>query len=273
MFYISLPYFYQNKKFNDFFKNYIYNHKEQLIHYFSIEYCYGAFPWSTWNGGYNTNIGKAVLVPEMEHIFNSTENTIRIDWSNCFLKEEDFYDIHENAVLKLLSNTGGVCEISNIDLMNYIINYDKNIKFIISNNFQLLYPFSNNLIKIFSEQENIDFISIDNLSGLDIDNIDKSKIEIIIKNCKCENEIFLQCCKNEQINNYDFTKHSNFYNCPKAKHINYLQEILPYYKQGYTHFKIMPNITNLNDFNINIITSFIKPEYIGECLIEYYRMQ
>ncbi|MGN1342696.1 MAG: hypothetical protein ACI4VL_05750 [Bacilli bacterium] len=70
----------------------------------------------------------------MEMVFNTSENAIRIDWSNCFLNEEDFYDIHENATLKLLSNTGGACEISNLDLMNYINQFDKNIRFIISNN-------------------------------------------------------------------------------------------------------------------------------------------
>jgi hypothetical protein len=34
----------------------------------------------------------------MEHIFNSTENTMRIDWSNCFLKEEDFYEEGDETV-------------------------------------------------------------------------------------------------------------------------------------------------------------------------------
>ena len=52
---------------------------------------------------------------------------------------------------------------------------------------------------------------------------------------------------------------------------NYYSEILPLYKKGIKHFKITTATSNLNDFNINIIKSFIKPEFQGECIDEYYR--
>jgi hypothetical protein len=63
-----------------------------------------------------------------------------------------------------------------------------------------------------------------------------------------------------------------YLNCPcENKIVNYYQELIDFYKQGVKHFKITTNSSDLNTFNINIIKSFIKPEYWGECINEYYK--
>ena len=270
MFYISLPFFYQNYKFNNFFKHYVSRNKEKLVDNFSIEYFYGAFPWSYWSGGINPHSGKAVLLPEIEYIINTSAASIRLDQSNCFLTEKDYLDIHENVILNQLFNTGGVCEISDLNLMNYITQLNDNIKFIISNHSEIIQPFTDEIINIFINQDNIELISMNNI----LDSNQKNKIELVIGNCKCPKEKLCECIYQEQLNTYTFSGRSVLYKCPFHQNIkNYYDEIYPLYKQGYTHFKINPqsNYLDLNAFNQKIILSFIKPEYIGECLIEYDR--
>lgn len=276
MFYISLPYFYENKKFNDFFKDYIQDCPDAIIDKFSIEYCYGAFPWSLWNGGINNHKGEAVLMPEMESVFNTTNSAMRIDCSNYLLQPMDYFDIHENAILKLLSNTGGVCEISDLQLMDYVNNFDKNIRFIISNNAQLTHLFSEEILNAFAEQDNIEFITVNNIEAFNTANLNKKKIELSIGQClNCSHEQFLTCCQAENNSIYNFSGLSAFHNCAKAIPIsNYYLLLKPWYQKGFTHFKIMPPMNLLlEEFNQILITSFIKPEYIGECLIEYSRIK
>ena len=94
MFYISLPYFYENFKFNQFFKNYVENSikskSDKLVAKFNIEYAYGSFPWSYWNGGINNHQGAAVLVRDMQSITTQTLIPLRIDASTIYLKDTDF---------------------------------------------------------------------------------------------------------------------------------------------------------------------------------------
>lgn len=279
MFYISLPYFYENFKFNQFFKDYIENSikskSDKLVTKFNIEYAYGSFPWSYWNGGINNHQGAAVLVSDMQPIITQTLIPLRIDASNIYIKDTDYYDIHENSILRLVNGTNTIYEVSNIGLMEYIEKENLNNKFIISNSAQLFNEFNSEILNIFQEQDNIEFINIGhNLNYIDFSQIkDKNKIEISIGYCQnCSLETNLQCINNEQKNIYNFSSCSLFINCPfKYEPVNYYKDIEPYLKQGIKHFKITTSPKNLKDFNIHIIKSFVKPEYQGECIDEYYR--
>lgn len=278
MFYISLPYFYENSQFNQFFQNYIEDNRlrqqSKLIANFNIEYIYGAFPWSYWNGGINNHYGAAVFADNMNTIFTKTLTPIRVDMSNIFIKQYDYYDIHENTILKMANGTNTVYEISDLNLMEYISEYNLNNKFIISNNFQLIQNFNSDIINLMQDSEEIDLINIDyNTYNLLQNNINSNKLEISIgycQNCSFEKQLF--CSENEQKNIYNFSKQSCFINCPNEYKINnYYNIIKPYLKKGIKHFKIITGPNNLKDFNIKIIKSFVKPEYQGECINEYYR--
>lgn len=285
MFYISLPYFYKNYKFNQYFKNYIDNTRlystDKLIADFSIDYVYGSFPWSLWNGHINNHQGLAVLNEEMKNIISNSKSPLRIDASNIFLSQTDYYDVHENATLKLLNGINVAYEISNIDLMDYILTQNPYNKFIISNNIQFTtQPFNSQVINIFSEERNIDLINlgynpfVETNSIIDLTQIDnKNKLEVSIGHCQaCLHSKQLFCAKNEQKNIYLYSKHSSFLNCPYEYNVrNYYNEIKPYILQGIHHFKIVANPSKLEDFNLSIIRSFIKPEYQGECINGYYR--
>lgn len=283
MFYISLPYFYENYKFNSFFKKYIeqcrINKQDKLIADFEIEYAYGSFPWSYWNGGINNHRKFAVLANDMHNFFIQTNIPIRIDVSNIYINETDYYDIHENTILKIANGTNTVYEISDLNLMTYITEHNLNNKFIISNNAQLFHSFNIEILNVFQERSEIDFINIgykpfEQLNNIDFSQIkDKNKLEISIGYCQnCSLEKCLQCSNNEQKNIYNFSKRSFFINCPNEyKVLNYYDEIKPYLRQGIKHFKLITEPNNLTEFNINIIKSFIKPEYQGECINEYYK--
>ena len=279
MFYISLPYFYENYKFNNFFNNYVdnsnKNQKEfKLVDNFTVEYVYGAFPWSLWNGGVNSHVGKAVLSQEIEQIINAINTPIRFDASNILLKEEDYLDIHENAILKISNGSNNIYEISNFNLMDYISKMYLNNKFIISNNLQITTDLNEDLINTLINNDNIDLINLGYHLIYDISKINnKDKIECMIGYCyNCSNKQNLICNFQEQQNIYNFSGNSLFINCSSCnKNVDYYQQILPMYHKGIKHFKIMTSVSNLDDFNINIIKSFIKPEFQGECISEYYR--
>ncbi len=282
MFYISLPYFYKNYKFNQYFKKYIDNARlysmDKLIADFSIDYVYGSFPWSLWNGHINNHQGLAVLNEEMKNIISNSDTPLRIDASNIFLSQTDYYDVHENATLKLLNGVNVAYEISSIDLMDYILTQNPYNKFIISNNIQFTQPLNSQVINIFSKEHNIEFINLgynpfikDTIDLAQIDN--KNKLEVSIGHCQsCLSSKQLSCTQEEQKNIYLYSKHSAFLNCPYECNVrNYYNEIKPYVQQGIHHFKIVTNPSNLEDFNLSIIRSFIKPEYQGECINGYYR--
>lgn len=279
MFYISLPYFYENYKFNEYFKKYIKScytfNNDKLIAKFDIEYAYGSFPWSYWDGGINNHQGQAILNNDIKAIFAQTSIPLRIDASNINLTEYDYLDIHENTILNCANGTNTIYEISDVNLMEYISNHNLNNKFIISNNAQLIHLFNANIINTFQEQDMIDLINIgyktENINFSEI--INKNKLEMSIGICQnCSAEQYLACSQNEQKNIYNFSKQSLFFSCPSEyKPINYYEEIKSYLKQGIKHFKLITSPKNLQEFNINIIKSFVKPEYQGECIDGYYQ--
>ena len=247
MFYISLPFFYENYIFNNFFKNYIQSNKDKLIANFSIEYVYGAFPWSYWAGGTNPHTNKAVLVPEMEYVLNHIKSPLRLDCSNCFLNQNDFYDTHMNACLDIIKNTGAAIEISSIDLLKYIQEHDQYAKFIISNYSEIYNDYNEDIINCFITQPEIELLTLNNNNyKMSVIN-DLNKIEIIIGGCStCSHEQQLVCWTKEHNYIYDYSGMSSLYKCSKIPiNIDYYAQIksyLPHIK----HFKIMPHCDYLD---------------------------
>lgn len=271
MIYISLPNFYQNMKFYNFFKVYLINNKEKLVTNCVIDYCYGSFPWCYWNGGHNNHLGKAILSPEMNYIIDCSTNRIRLDCSNLCLKDKDFYDVHQNAALQVLFNTGGICEISNLSLQKYIQSKNPYMKFALSNNYWLVNNFTQTEFDKLYQDESIELINLDNTKSITL--LDRKKIELNINSCIfCDSSKKDQCILLEQKNIYNYSDNTSYLNCKNSKMIlNYWERIKPLYQEGFSHFKINFNGLSLEQFNSIIIQSFIKPEYIGECLLEYQK--
>ena len=264
MFYISLPFFYENQKFNNFFKKYIKNNPDKLIAPFDIDFVHGSFPWCYWNGSINNNKGKILLLSDLSNIIDSSLIPINIDLSNLFLKDKDFFDTYGTIISSMLYN----CEISNFNLLQFISQYiNINMVFSISNKIQFFNNFTIEDIEDIISQDFISFFITDNT---DIDFKNKNKIRISIDNCSlCKNK--QQCIINENISIYNFSQNIVFNNCNQCNNNNnnYYELILPFIQKGYQYFKIDAKNDNLNELNESIVKSFIKPEYIGDCFYEY----
>lgn len=269
--YISLPDFYWNKEFNNFFSVYVNLNKDKLKTDISIEYFYGSFPWSLWNGGYNSNSGAAVLYDEMQRIFSNLNRPVILDCSNINLTDNDLYDRHMNTILSLADNGSNMIEFSDFKVFDYITNLYSNYHFVLSRGAELFNDFDSDIINLILENDKINLINL----NLPIENIqNKNKIELMIGNCcqYCSNKQQLDCIYKEQCNQYNFSEYTNYVNCINSiPNFNYLDQIQHYNKMGYTHFKIMPqqDYTKLQYFNLTLIKNFIKEEYQIDCIKEY----
>lgn len=268
---ISLPLFYENYKFNNFFKQYSYEKNKTVID-FNIEYSYGSFPQSSWNGGPNIYHNNLVLYGEMERLRQKSFIPFRIDCSNCFLNDNDYYDRHQNVILDIYSDSGNIIDISNLKLLNHLQEKYLNLQYSFSNNAEILHQFNPDIINTIIEQDNCVLVTFNSANIInDIKN--KQKCELVIgKQCPCPVNTYLQCISIEQNNQLNFSKNSQFQSCAKTiKKIDYIKEIEN--NKIFSHFKIAPpkDIKQLYTFNQNLIFNFIKPEYWEECLNLYQK--
>lgn len=274
--FIGLPYFYENYKFNYYFTNLITEHPEKIKINCKIDFFYGAFPWSLWNGGVNSNQNNQVLYYDIIQSFNKIilDKPIVLDCSNIFLQEIDKFNIYQNIILKELNGSSVYLEISDLTLLNYIKEKYKYYKFIISDNINNIIPLENEKIlnNFLNNDDILKVILPNNFQFLNqIEH--KNKIILPIGQCyNCNN--FKECSIIEQKAQVNFSELSKFNSCSIYKFPNYLEEIQYYNNYGINHFKISPIKGNYNllEFNYNILKSFIKEEYIvdviEECLKE-----
>jgi hypothetical protein len=94
MIYLSLPLLHNNFNFNNAFQNFILKFPDKLAFPFQIESVYGAFPYSLWNGGINSNFGKDLLYRELNRYIDKENAVIRLDCSNIYLINTDLFDRH-----------------------------------------------------------------------------------------------------------------------------------------------------------------------------------
>lgn len=274
MIYISLPCFVQNLSFNNFFKDYVRDNKDKLKINFDIEYSYGSFPWSVWNGGYNSTNSKNILYQEMIELISYSNTAIRIDCSNTCLQKTDYYDRHQNIILDLIKDAGNTIDISDINLLKFLQEKDKHLQYIVSNNAEIYNVFNEDIINLFLDQTDCLLITLNNLNTIDLNKINHvNKCELIIGNgCSaCPVDKQLHCIKEEHEKQIMFSGKSNFYKCPFTNSdIDYIKEISNY--KQITHFKIAtpPDIYNLKSFNIHLIENFVKPEFQLECIKMFY---
>lgn len=276
MVYLNLPLLYDNFEFNRIFSKYVIENGYALKIPFQIESTYGSFPYCCWNGDLNSTYGNNILYPEIEKlILDYRESVIRLDFSNIFLNNNDFYNIHENTILKLLESNGTIIELSNLELFNYINSKYKGYDFVLSNNANLIHPLTEDIINIFMEQNEFILISLNHCDNLDLTKIkNKNKLEILINNecLNCSLETQLKCKLLEQNNQISFSSKSVHYQCPKKindyENKNHLiNEIDNYLKMGFSHFKIgYPQLNNIKQFNRYLIYNLIQEEYQNDCL-------
>jgi hypothetical protein len=153
MIYISLPLLCDNEIFNNTFLNYISIYPDTLKFPIYIESFYGAFPYSLWNGGNNSNYGTNFLYPEINSLITKNYAPIRIDFSNILLKDTDLYNIHENVILKAFESNGTLIDIGNLNVYNYIKEKYDNYQFILSSNANMIHAYNEDILNIFAQQD------------------------------------------------------------------------------------------------------------------------
>lgn len=274
MIYLSLPLLCNNSKFNQAFKQFTLYHQDKLLFPMYIDSVYGAFPYSLWNGGINSNSGKDFLYQNLDDFINESEIPIRLDCSNLLINNTDLYDRHQNIILKLLESQGNMIDIADLQLYNYIEEKYKNFNYTISNHANLIHPFTENIINGFLANDKIVLLTLSNINDLDLQLIKlKSKVELIVSNpCQyCSIEEQNNCISKEQYNQNMFSIKSIHEDCLQRTNIynsNLLNKEINYYtKMGIHHFKIAtPNQCLIEQFNQFLIFNLVKPEYCHFCL-------
>lgn len=279
MIYLSLPLLQDNFYFNNALQDFILKFSDKLIMPLQIESVYGAFPYSLWNGGKNSNYGKDLLYRELNDYISKEDSVIRLDCSNAYLNSTDLFDRHQNIILSLLESHGYIIDVADLSIYDYIEKNYKNFNYTLSNNANLIHPLNEELINGFLNNEKFLMVTLNNLNNIDLNKINKkSKIELLVNNTcyNCTN--YFQCVSQEQNNQINFSEKSIFENCSYQENFyntkSLINEINQYRLLGITHFKIaMPNIKNINQFNRYIISNLIKPEEIEFCIsyIESYK--
>lgn len=264
MIHLSLPYFYENAEFyehtNDILRENR-NNFQALNSNFNIEFMYGSFPFSFWNGNINSNYGE--VLPTYKHYINFLNKNLLIpivlDLSNIYLETTDFFDRHLNCILDLFKDNGTYLEISNINFVDIIKEKYPNYKFILSKNAGLI------------KDQNIEINNFELIQILPIDDnllqslVQKNKYQIIIG---LKND-YLSLIQQENLNQISFSEKTNFDFIKNPKAIEMALEIKKYYEMGFSHFTIDSYLLqDLNNYNQNLYELLFTLDYLKEMEID-----
>lgn len=225
---------------------------------FTIKCIRGNFPFSFWNGDKNTNLDPTIMT--YDDIIKFSQNNMIpfcFDFSNLSLTNEDIlYDNHIKMLLKIFENQGHYLRISNPDFIPLIKNIYSGYYFILS---ELISPY-------------IDYKSINDiqlieqpfqLNALQESNNEKNIIITLGHPCAhCTYEQYLECIKQEQNYQINFSNQSILNNCDRLDYsTDIFTELQLQQKLGYQNFYIEETD---RDF---IVEFFIKSEFI----IDFYK--
>lgn len=283
MIYFTLPNFYHNREIHNFFVTLVYQHTDWLKYPVTFTTVTGCFPYCYFNGTYNFNINnEGALFNEINDYVNQTILPIRLNFSNIFLKEDDFEDTYSNIILRLLENGSTTIELSNLKLLYYIKEKYPNYNFIYSSNTELMLEQTSDIINLLIEENLFKLISVHECKVFDkkfLDNIiDPKKIEIPINSlCNMDCDKYAQCQYNTCLDIYNFKNNSIYEKCliknnyQDKKTFFSLEDIIKnFVPKGFTHFRLAEMYNNnSNDLFIFLIKYFFKEEYQKEALIKY----
>ena len=276
MFNFTLANFFSGYRINLIFMDLISKHKDCLkfpIHFNQIS---GSFPFNTWNGDLNSCLdGNILRYDEIDKCFNSYNQSIRLNFSNIFLKKEDFFNSYNKVILEKVQNGSTAIELSNLQLYYYIKeNYPYYNKFILSPNAWEIIDLNPKEINKIMSNSDFQLVSLPFKVANDFNYINqienKNKIEICVNPwCPSYCRHYSKCIAEECLNQYDFSEKSVFADCPKTYVYSNNPQVLSledlekkYIRKGINHFKIAscPNHRIIQYFSF-LVKYFIKDEY------------
>lgn len=270
----TLPNFFDVFRINQFF---IYLSKH-FPEYFQEEVSFiqvsGAFSYCSWTG-YNSNFGNGAYYNDFININTETTIPIRLNFANVCLENYDFNDNMANAILETNNNGSNLIEISNLELMDYIVTNYPNYKFVFSKQADLISTFSIDLLNQLTEFKKFDLIGLPDYLNGNFDFLNqlkhKNKYEITVNPiCPASCKNYNKCLLNEHLNQLEYSDQQPQQFCFKRnpfggeKGLITLKQIKEQYSPlGFSHFTFAQNcIPNLTDVFGFYLKYFIKPEYI-----------
>lgn len=284
----TFPNFINANKINDYF-NYIATHQSHYLKTpIAINHVAGSFPFTLWNGGVNSSlIGNLFKNEQIDNVFKNMHSSIRLNFSNLLITNEDFYNNYCRLILEYGNNGSTVIEITNLNLYAYIKEHYKYYnKFILSSNAWCMKDLTPEEINAICENDDFYLISLPPYLSNNFDYIDKiekkNKIEITVNpSCPLTCKNYQDCWLNESKKQYDFSGNSVIASCNSR--INYknnnqiisLNDIKKdYLSKGISHFKIEEcHPFSDNDLFLFLVHYFIKEEYQQEVIENFISNQ
>lgn len=284
MIYFTLPNFYENFAVNNYFLNIARFYPDLFKEKVTFISASGGFPYCSWNGGYNNNMGEGAYYDAFIHCYAQYMVPLRINFANVLLEDFDFYDNMANTILKTNENGTNLIEISNLHLMDFIEEKHPEYKFVFSKQADLITPFTPELINDIIELNKFSLIGIPDRLANDFNFLKeikkRSKIEITVNpTCPATCKNHQSCLLEEHNRQIEYSGVSPIRNCNKTyayglnKRVKTLEEIKKeYLPLGITHFTFASQPADA-DFVLSFyIQYFIKEEYHTEVRNNYYKM-
>lgn len=280
MIYFTLSNFYENFLINNFM---FFLNKTQPQYFrekISFIQASGNFPYSSWNGDINNCAGLGSFYSDFETLYKKSFVPLRFNFSNILLEEHDYHDAMNNLVLDINENGSNLIEISNLELMDYILEKNPTYKFVFSKNAHYINQFTPELLNIIIDFQKFELIGIPDDLRFNFDFLKEIKkrnlLEITVnshcpKKCKFLNECILQ----EHQLQLEYSGKSLLLQCDKGLPILNTEVITledikkKYLPLGITHFTFAnfpSGIYNVLTFYLNY---FIKDEYHQKAYLEW----
>lgn len=264
MIYFTLQNFYENQKINNILNLVLNKFPESFKSPVKFIYTAGSFPYTYWNGGINNNFGIGNnTYNSVIQCFQNNVLPLRLNCSNINLIKEDFDDTIMNVILELLNNSSNAIELSNLELYEYLYKKYPNFRYVLSNNFDLIYSLTPELINKLNEICDFYLIQLP---------LNKVKDFAYLKAIKSKKNIELpigdicnicpnldKCNIEEQNSQYNYSDSFTKINCSKClglSNIISLEDIQKNYVPLGFHNFILPDYCNSK--NNNIIKFFIN---------------
>jgi hypothetical protein len=276
MIYFTLPNFYENLEANIFIHDLCKMHSEYFKEKVSFYSLTGAFPFSSWNGGINCNVGHGAFYGHFVDMQNNAPLVLpaRLNMANVLLEPEDYYDHMNNAILKIYNDGSTVLEVSSIPLMEHIQEKYPEYRFMLSSQADLITPFTPEVLNSLFETEKFTLVGLPIYLNHDFDFLKqlkhKTKVEITVNPiCPDSCEGYRNCWLAEHQNQIEYSGAQNILNCANiSKFLNVnniisLEEIKnTYIPLGFNHFTFSTQyLLNQNEMVDFYIQYFIKDEY------------
>ena len=279
MIYFSLPNFYENINVHRFLHSLSKDYPQLFKTDISFCSSTGSFPYSSWNGGINSNVGKGAYYLDFIHIQNYSNIVMpfRFNLSNVLLEDNDFYDAMNQAILSIYHDGSTMLEVSSIPLMEKIHETFPYYNFMFSKQADLITPFTPELLNQIIETNNFSLVGIPDKYVEDFNFLNqlksKSKFELTVNPiCPSTCENCDKCLFAEHVHQIEYSNKQDMLNCPNKKRFLNQDDLISldmiqtnYLKKGFNRFTFSTQYLLNEDETVDFyIQYFIKPECVNE---------